>query len=127
MKFFEDLFEGSLWNSRFVIFLAVLGSLFASFAIFYMATVDVVILVQHTLHYADSSLTDEARKVLHDSTVSHIVEVVDGYLGPLYPALRRHRHCPVEAGIFRRHPLRPALAGYFPGRHGISVPALRGL
>jgi len=80
MKFFEGLFEGSLWNSRFVIFLAVLGSLFASFAIFYMATVDVVILVQHTLHYADSSLTDEARKALHDSTVSHIVEVVDGYL-----------------------------------------------
>jgi uncharacterized membrane protein YqhA len=80
LKFFEELFEGSLWNSRFVIFLAVLGSLFASFAIFYMATVDVVILVQHTMHYADGSLTDEARKALHDSTVSHIVEVVDGYL-----------------------------------------------
>ena len=80
MKFLEGLFEGSLWNSRFVIFLAVLGSLFASFAIFYMATVDVVILVQHTFHYADASLTDEARKALHDSTVSHIVEVVDGYL-----------------------------------------------
>jgi uncharacterized membrane protein YqhA len=80
LKFLENLFEGSLWNSRFVIFLAVIGSLFASFAIFYMATVDVVILVQHTLHYADSSLTEEARKVLHDSTVSHIVEVVDGYL-----------------------------------------------
>jgi uncharacterized membrane protein YqhA len=80
MKFFEELFEGSLWNSRFVIFLAVLGSLFASFAIFYMATVDVVLLVQHTAHYADASMTDEARKLLHDSTVSHIVEVVDGYL-----------------------------------------------
>jgi uncharacterized membrane protein YqhA len=80
LKFLENLFEGSLWNSRFVIFLAVLGSLFASFAIFYMATVDVVILVQHTFHYADASLTEEARKVLHDSTVSHIVEVVDGYL-----------------------------------------------
>jgi len=80
LKFLETLFEGSLWNSRFVIFLAVLGSLFASFAIFYMATVDVVLLVQHTVHYADASMTDEARKALHDSTVSHIVEVVDGYL-----------------------------------------------
>ena len=80
MKFIENLLEGSLWNSRFVIFLAVLGSLFASFAIFYMATVDVVLLVQHTFHYADASMTDEARKLLHDSTVSHIVEVVDGYL-----------------------------------------------
>jgi len=80
MKFLEMLFEGSLWNSRFVILFAVLGSLFAGFAIFYMATVDVYYLVQHALHYADPSMTDVARKVLHDSTVSHIVEVVDGYL-----------------------------------------------
>jgi uncharacterized membrane protein YqhA len=80
MKFFESLFEGSLWNSRFVILSAVVGSLLAGFAIFYMATVDVIFLFQHALHYADSSMTDEARKALHDSTVSHIVEVVDGYL-----------------------------------------------
>ncbi len=80
MKFLESLFEGSLWNSRFVILAAVVGSLFAGFAIFYMATVDVVYLVMHTMHYADASMTEEARKILHDSTVSHIVEVVDGYL-----------------------------------------------
>jgi uncharacterized membrane protein YqhA len=80
MKFLENLFEGTLWNSRFVIIAAVIGSLLAGFAIFYMATVDVLYLFQHALHYADSSLTDEARKALHDSTVSHIVEVVDGYL-----------------------------------------------
>lgn len=80
MKFFERLFEGALWNSRFVILTAVIGSLLAGFAIFYMATVDVINLFQHSLHYGDSSLTDEARKALHDSIVSHIVEVVDGYL-----------------------------------------------
>src|SRR5512135_2900783 len=80
MKFLETLFEGSLWNSRFVIFLAVLGSLLAGFAIFFMATVDVVLLVKHALHYADADMALEARKALHDSTVSHIVEVVDGYL-----------------------------------------------
>jgi len=80
MKFFESLFEGSMWNSRFVIIFAVLGSLFAGFAIFYVATVDVVNLVQHPLHYGSSEWSDEARKALHDSTVSHIVEVVDGYL-----------------------------------------------
>jgi len=78
MKFIESLFEGSMWNSRFVIIFAVLGSLFAGFAIFYLATVDVVFLVQHALHYA--SVDEEARKILHDSIVSHIVEVVDGYL-----------------------------------------------
>lgn len=80
IKFFEGLFEGALWNSRFVILTAVVGSLLAGFAIFYMATVDVFILFQHAMHYADSGLTEEARKALHDSTVSHIVEVVDGYL-----------------------------------------------
>jgi uncharacterized membrane protein YqhA len=80
LKFVETVFEGSMWNSRFVIILAVLGSLFAGFAIFYVATVDVVNLVQHAMHYAGSDLSDEARKALHDSTVSHIVEVVDGYL-----------------------------------------------
>jgi uncharacterized membrane protein YqhA len=80
VKFLEWFFEGSLWNSRFVILAAVLGSLFAGFAIFYMATVDVVYLVMHTLHYADPDMTAEARKALHDGTVTHIVEVVDGYL-----------------------------------------------
>lgn len=78
MKFLEQFFEGALWNSRFVILAAVVGSLFAGFAIFYIATVDVVYLVLHVMHYAD--LADEGRKVLHDSTVTHIVEVVDGYL-----------------------------------------------
>ena len=80
MGLFEKLFEGALWNSRFVIIAAVIGSLLAGFAIFYMATVDVVYLFSHALHYADASLTVEARKALHDSTVTHIVEVVDGYL-----------------------------------------------
>jgi uncharacterized membrane protein YqhA len=78
MKLLESLFEGALWNSRFVIFSAVIGSLVAGFVIFYMATVDVYFLVQHALHYA--SLPDDARKALHDGTVTHIVEVVDGYL-----------------------------------------------
>lgn len=80
MKLLETVFEGTLWNSRFVVLAAVIGSLLAGFAIFYMASVDVVNLFMHALHYADSNLTDEARKTLHDSTVTHIVEVVDGYL-----------------------------------------------
>ncbi len=80
MGLIEKLFEGALWNSRFMVLAAVVGSLLAGVTIFYMATVDVVYLFSHALHYADSSLTAEARKALHDSTVSHIVEVVDGYL-----------------------------------------------
>jgi len=80
MKWFESFFEGSLWNSRFVVLFAVVASLAAGFAIFYMATVDVVYLVAHIVHYADPDVSIEARKVLHDETITHIVEVVDGYL-----------------------------------------------
>lgn len=80
MKWIEKLFENFLWSSRFVIMLAVIASLAAGFAIFYIATVDVYFLLQHVSHYADSDLTNEARKALHDDTVSHVVEVVDGYL-----------------------------------------------
>jgi uncharacterized membrane protein YqhA len=80
MKLLETIFEGVLWNSRFVVIAAVIGSLLACFAIFYMTTVDVANLFMHALHYADADLTEETRKALHDSTVMHIVEVVDGYL-----------------------------------------------
>jgi uncharacterized membrane protein YqhA len=80
MKLIESIFESTLWNSRFVIIAAVIGSLLSGVAIFYMATVDVVNLFGHALHYADSGLSEEARKALHDSIITHIVEVVDGYL-----------------------------------------------
>ena len=80
MRWLELLFEGALWRSRYVILFAVVASMAAGFAIFYMATVDVYYLVAHILHYADSSMTEEARKMLHDNTITHIVEVVDGYL-----------------------------------------------
>jgi len=69
-----------LWNSRFMVLSAVIGSLLAGIAIFYMATVDVFFLFSHAMHYADSDLTEEARKALHDGTIAHVVEVVDGYL-----------------------------------------------
>ena len=80
VKTLEKWFEATLWNGRFVVVVAVMASMAAATAIFYMATVDVVYLVGHMLHYADPSLTDEARKLLHDQTITHVVEVVDGYL-----------------------------------------------
>jgi len=80
MSLFERLFEGALWRSRYVVLFAVISSMAAGFAIFYMATVDVYYLIAHILHYADPDLTAESRKMLHDDTITHIVEVVDGYL-----------------------------------------------
>lgn len=80
MHFIERVFEGLIWRSRYVVLFAVIASLASAVAIFYMATVDVVYLVQHVVHYADAALGDEARKGIHDTTITHVVEVVDGYL-----------------------------------------------
>ncbi|MCW5626950.1 MAG: YqhA family protein [Burkholderiales bacterium] len=80
MQLIEKIFEGLLWRSRFVVVIAVVASMIASVAVFYMTTVDVWYAVTHVLHYADAGLTAEMRRTLHDDTVTHIVEVVDGYL-----------------------------------------------
>lgn len=80
MKFIERFFETILWNSRFVVVLAVIASMVAGFTVFFITTVDVWYLLQHALHYADPLLDADTRKTLHDITVTHIVEVVDGYL-----------------------------------------------
>lgn len=80
LKWLELMFEGALWRSRYVILSAVIASMAAGFAIFYMATVDVWYLIVHIIHYADPEMASAARKTLHDDTITHIVEVVDGYL-----------------------------------------------
>jgi uncharacterized membrane protein YqhA len=81
MKRIEKLFESFLWNSRFIVILAVVASLAAGIAVFYIATVDVYFTLQHVVsHYASADLTVVARKAMHDEIISHVVEVVDGYL-----------------------------------------------
>jgi len=45
---------------------------------FYITTVDVVYLVSHVLHSAESGLPGESRKLLHEPTILHVLKVVDG-------------------------------------------------
>lgn len=80
LKFIEKLFEGLLWRSRFVVVIAVVASMISAIAVFYVTTIDVWYLVAHILDYANPSISAEARNTLHDETVTHVVEVVDGYL-----------------------------------------------
>ncbi len=80
MKLVEQIFEKALWNSRFVVLLAVISSLFTAFAMFYMATVDTFYTVQHLAHYASSEMDIVTRADLRGQTVTHIVEVIDGFL-----------------------------------------------
>lgn len=80
MNTLERIFEKLIWNSRLVVIVAVVASLAGALAMFWVATIDTVLMVRHALHYADPTLTAEARKALHDGTVTHLVEIVDGYL-----------------------------------------------
>jgi uncharacterized membrane protein YqhA len=76
----EKIFENLLWNSRLVVLAAVVTSLLAAFAMFYMASVDAFYMILHLGHYASPELTIEARIDLRSTTVTHVVEIVDGYL-----------------------------------------------
>ncbi len=80
MKSLESLFEGLLWNSRLVVIPAVIASLLTSIAVFYIATVDVYYLVGHLFHYASPEMDAVARGELRATSITHVVEVVDGYL-----------------------------------------------
>ena len=80
MASIECLFESTLWGSRFIVLSAVIASLLTSFAMFYIATVDAYFLLIHLLEYASPALSNEARAVLRGETVTHVVEIIDGYL-----------------------------------------------
>jgi uncharacterized membrane protein YqhA len=76
----EKIFENILWNSRLVVLSAVVASLLAAIAMFYMASVDAVYMISHLGHYASPDLTVADRVDLRSATVTHVVEIVDGYL-----------------------------------------------
>lgn len=76
----EKMFETMLWNSRFVVIIAVLASLLAAFAMFYMATVDTYFMLTHLGDYVSSELVGEARGDFRAATITHVVEIIDGYL-----------------------------------------------
>lgn len=80
MKKLESLFESLLWESRFVVLFAVVASLLTSLAMFYVATADAYFMLSHLPGYASSALEPAARAQLRSTTITHVVEIVDGYL-----------------------------------------------
>jgi uncharacterized membrane protein YqhA len=80
MKSLEIFFEGVLWESRFAVLFAVIASLFSSFSVFYMATVDAYYMMSHLGEYASPALDAAARNSLRGATITHVVEIIDGYL-----------------------------------------------
>lgn len=80
MKKIESLFEGALWDSRYVVLAGVVSSVLAGIAMFYMATVDAFYMLIHLSDYASPSMDTHARAQLRGETITHVVEMVDGYL-----------------------------------------------
>ncbi len=80
MNRLEQIFERGLWDTRLVVILAVVVSTLLSLAMFYVAAVDAFYTIVHLLHYHDPALAVEEKLALRNSTVTHIVEVVDGFL-----------------------------------------------
>lgn len=80
MKKVEKIFETLLWDSRFVVIFAVIASLLTALAVFFMATVDAYYMLSHLFEYASPALDAESRYALRSTTITHVVEIVDGYL-----------------------------------------------
>lgn len=74
----EKIFENFLWKSRLVVLAAVIISLVSSLAMFYMASIDSAYMIAHLLDYP--TLDDSARLALRSTTITHVVELIDGYL-----------------------------------------------
>ncbi len=80
MKRIEKYIEGFLWDSRLVVMTGVIASVFGAFGLFYIATVDAFYTIVHILGYASPELDGAARTALRSATITHVVEIVDGYL-----------------------------------------------
>lgn len=80
MSVLENWFEKGLWSSRLIVLSAVIASLVTSVGLFYMSTVDAWYLVSHLTHYASPDLAMDERMALRAETVTHVVEMIDGFL-----------------------------------------------
>ncbi len=80
MKRVERWFETVLWNSRLLALVAVLASLVAAVAVFYVASIDVLVLLRDVSGYASPLLSDHARETQRMLIISETVKILDVYL-----------------------------------------------
>lgn len=80
MNSVEKAIEGLLWNSRLIVIVAVVSSLAAGIAMFFLASVDTWYLVSHLGDYVSSTLSPAGRGELRASLITHVVEIIDGFL-----------------------------------------------
>ena len=76
-KIIERIVEKLLWESRFMIFLAVISSVVAAFILVLIGSYDILVVVKHSLHMFSSK---EYFEEFHKEAIKHIVSAVDVYL-----------------------------------------------
>jgi len=74
----KRIFEGVLWNSRYIVMFAVVASLLMAFGVFYLTTIDVYFTLMNLVTYHE--LESSARSVLKYQTLAQVVGAVDGFL-----------------------------------------------
>ncbi len=80
MRALEHFFETVLWNSRFLIVIAVVASVLASLAMFFVGSVDVVHLAAELLRYVRPGVDPAEQSTLHALIVASVAEIIDGFL-----------------------------------------------
>ncbi len=81
----ERIFEWMLWNSRFLVVIAVVASVILAVVMFFIASADVVNVLQDAQHYINPGLSESARADLYALTVANVARIVDGYLFAIRP------------------------------------------
>ena len=79
----EKGFEKFLWNSRFIVILAVIASMISSVILFVIATFDVFELIAKVFKYVTlpgPARTAAVYEEFHGDVVGHIIGAVDDYL-----------------------------------------------
>ncbi len=77
MRLIERVVEWVLWESRFMIFIAVVASILAAVVLVMIGTYDIYIVLKHVSHMFHSQ---EAFENFHKEAIKHIVSAVDVYL-----------------------------------------------
>lgn len=83
VKAIEHAFEKFLWNSRFIVLLAVISSMISSVILFLVATIDVFELINKVFKYLTlpgSERTPAVYEEFHGNVVGHIIGAIDDYL-----------------------------------------------
>ena len=73
----EKLFEGLIWNSRFIVLLAVIFGLLGAIILFIVASMDIWGVAVYTF---DTIITHAHPENFHEDIVSNIIGAVDLYL-----------------------------------------------